>query len=120
MNNLSHGATALQTARFYYLLETGQLVSPRLTAEMKAMLGRPGIKHKFVRGLADFPQATIYRKSGSWRQWHADSALIEQGRHKYIAVALARDPEGGRWLAELIGKLHRLVVKGEVATALDD
>lgn len=115
LNNLSHGATALQTARFYYLLESGQLVGPRLTAEMKTMLGRPKIKHKFVRGLARFPQAKIYRKSGSWRQWHADSAIVEQGRHRYIAVALAEDPKGGIWLTRLIGRLHRLVVKGEVA-----
>ena len=115
MHNLSHGATALQAARFYYLMESGQLVGPRLTAEMKAMLGRPEIKHKFVRGLAGFPRAKIYRKSGSWRQWHADSAIVEQGRHRYIAVALAEDPEGGRWLTQLIGKPHRLVVEGEVA-----
>ena len=27
LHNLSHGATAMQVARFYYLLETGQLVN---------------------------------------------------------------------------------------------
>ncbi|MBU1977596.1 MAG: class A beta-lactamase-related serine hydrolase, partial [Gammaproteobacteria bacterium] len=34
MHNLSHGATVLQVARFYYMLETGRLVSPLLTGEM--------------------------------------------------------------------------------------
>jgi beta-lactamase class A len=75
LHNLSHGATSMQAARFYYLLETGQLVGPRLTNEMKTMLGNPGIQHKFVKGLADYPNARIFRKSGSWSKWHADSAI---------------------------------------------
>ena len=39
LHNLSHAATAIQTARFYYLLETNQLVSPQLSRTMKRMLG---------------------------------------------------------------------------------
>jgi beta-lactamase class A len=65
LHHLSHGATALQAARFYYLLETGALLSPALTREMKSILGRPGIRHKFVKGLEGY-DATVYRKSGSW------------------------------------------------------
>jgi len=110
LHNLSHGATAIQAARFYYLLETGQLVSPALTRQMKAMLGNPGIKHKFVKGLAGLPGVRIYRKSGSWRQWHSDSALVEAGPYRYIVVGLAAHPEGGEWLARLIRPLHHLVV----------
>ncbi len=110
LHNLSHGATALQAARFYYLMETGQLVSPRLTAEMKKMLSRPGIQHKFVKGLANMPGARIYRKSGSWRHYHADSALIEDGGHRYIVVGLAEDSRGGDWMADIIAPLHRLIV----------
>lgn len=110
LHNLSHGATALQAARFYYLMETGQLVSPRLTAEMKKMLSRPGIKHKFVKGLANFPGTKIYRKSGSWSHYHADSALIEAGGHRYIVVGLVEDARGGDWLADIIAPLHRLIV----------
>ncbi len=45
LHNLSHGATAIQVARFYYLLETGQLVTPELSRERKAILGNPGIHH---------------------------------------------------------------------------
>lgn len=48
LHNLSHGATAFQVARFYYMLETGRLVSGKLAHEMKSMLGEPGIHHKFV------------------------------------------------------------------------
>jgi len=110
LHNLSHGATPLQTARFYYMLETGQLVSPRLNREMKKMLGNPGIKHKFVKGLADQRGVKIYRKSGSWSHWHADSALVEAGRHKYILVALAKDSQGGRWMEWIARAAHRIVV----------
>ncbi len=116
LHNLSHGATVLQTARFYYLLETGQLVSPKLTRIMKAMLSKPGIKHKFVRGLAGQPGVKIYRKSGSWSRWHADSAIVESGDRKYIAVGLAENKDGGNWLTRLIEPLHRLVVPTKTAS----
>lgn len=118
INKLSHAATALQTARFYYLLETGRLVSPKLTQIMKDMLSRSGLQHKFVKGLKHQLGVKIYRKSGSWKQWHADSALVESGRYKYIVVALARHPKGGRWLTELISPLHELIVPAQIAVAL--
>ncbi|MGB7931765.1 MAG: serine hydrolase [Gammaproteobacteria bacterium] len=116
LHNLSHGATAMQTARFYYLLESGKLVGPRLTREMKSMLGNPGIHHKFVKGLADYPDAKIYRKSGSWRQWHADSAIVEAEGHKYIIVALAESPNGGAWLSSLIKPVHQFMVPTRLAS----
>ena len=117
LHNLSHGATALKAARFYYLLETGRMLSPELTREMKAILSEPAIEHKFVKGLKDVPGVRIYRKSGSWRQWHADSAIVEDGGHKYIAVALAEHPDGGRWLVKLIGSLHRIIVEDDGLSA---
>ncbi len=110
LHNLSHGATTTQASRFFYLMETGQLVSPKLTRSMKEILSHPGIKHKFVKGLADRPDARIYRKSGTWRNWHADGALVEQDGHKYIVVGLAKNKNGGRWLSEVIGPIHDLIV----------
>jgi beta-lactamase class A len=110
LHNLSHGATALQAARFYYLLETGRLVSPEYSREMKRMLANPAINHKFVKGIKSaHPDAQIYRKSGTWRQYHADSGIIEHDGRRYIVVALAASPEGGRWLSELIVELDKLV-----------
>ena len=117
LHNLSHGATSMQAARFYYLLETGQLVGPRLTNEMKTMLGNPGIQHKFVKGLADYPNARIFRKSGSWSKWHADSAIIEAEGHKYIIVALAANKSGGLWLSRLIKPIHEFMVPRKLARA---
>jgi len=117
LHNLSHGATAMQTARFYYMLETGELVNPKLSRLMKSMLSEPGIKHKFVKGLAGMPGVKIYRKSGSWQHWHADSALIEAEGRKYILVALADDTRGGDWLAALAPEVHRLIVPTRLAAA---
>ena len=113
MRNLSHAATAMQVARFYYLLETGNLVSPEASRKMKEILGAPGIDHKFVAGLgAVAPDARIYRKSGTWAQWHSDSAIVEHGGRKYIAVALAESSQGGLWMRELIVALDRLILEG--------
>lgn len=113
--NYSHGATARQAARFFALLDRGLLVSQERSREMLEILGDPGIQHKFVRGLASRPEATIYRKSGSFRQHHADAALIEHNGHRYIAAALVDDPRGGRILEKLILALDDIIVSGEGA-----
>jgi beta-lactamase class A len=110
VRNLSHGATAFQVARLYYLLANNALLSPRLNDLMKAVLSQPGIHHKFVKGLEGRPGATLYRKSGTWRTFHADSALVEFGDHRYILVGLADDPRGGEWLEQLAAPLHDLIV----------
>ena len=111
LHHLSHGATALQVARFYYLLETEQLVLPELGQEMKRMLSMPALAHKFVKGLEARPGSIIHRKSGTWKHWHADSAMVERDGYKYIAVGLAQHPEGGRWLSKLIVVLDDLIVR---------
>jgi len=103
LHNLSHGATAFQVARYFYLLETGRLVSPEASREMKEILGDPAICHKFVKGLLKCqPLAKIYRKSGTWRQFHADAGIVEHDGRRYIAVALADSNAGSRWLSNLI------------------
>ena len=112
MHNLSHGATAMQVARLYYLMETGQIVDGELQKEMKSMLGEPGITHKFVKGLADYADVDIYRKSGSWKQWHGDSAIVESGDTRYIVVGLAEDANGGAWLSRMIKPIHESMMPG--------
>jgi beta-lactamase class A len=109
LHGLSHGATAFQVARFYYLLDRGELVSPELTRQMKEALSEPGIRHKFVKGLESRPDARLYRKSGTWRQFHSDSALVEGRRRRFILVGIAEDPRGGEWLERIAAPLHDLV-----------
>lgn len=114
LHNISHGATAMQVARFYYLLESGQLLRADLNAATKATLSRPAISHKFVKGLSG-RNVQIYRKSGTWHQWHSDSAIVETPRGKFILVALAEDSRGGRWLESLARTLHDAMYPRQVA-----
>ena len=115
LHNLSHGATALQVARFYYLLETGQLVSPELSKLMKSILADPAHEHKFVKGLKEVqPDSEIYRKSGTWGPYHSDSAIVEHHGRRYIAVALAKSAKGERWLQKLIVALDDIICPPEI------
>jgi beta-lactamase class A len=115
LKNISHGATAMQVARFYYLLETNRLVGPELTREMKQILSKPAITHKFVKGLKSIPGAKVYRKSGTWGEYHADGALVESAGHTFIIVGLAQHPQGGQWLSQLAAPLHDLIVNDRPA-----
>jgi beta-lactamase class A len=114
LHNLSHGATAMQVARMYYMLETGQLLGPRLTLQMKEMMSRPGIHHKFVKGL-EGRNVEIFRKSGSWAHWHADSAIVESPRGDYILVGLAENAAGSEWLTKIASGLHSALFPQQIA-----
>jgi beta-lactamase class A len=110
--NSSHGATARQAARFFVLLERGELVSPWASAEMKSILGDPALHHKFVLGLErTHPDSRIYRKSGSWQNYHADAALVERDGRKYVASVLLESPtlSSQGVLASLIVRLDSLI-----------
>jgi beta-lactamase class A len=110
LNNLSHGATAMQVARFYFLLETENLVTPEHSRKMKEILGNSLLRHKFVRAMDRInPAALLFRTSGSWRTYHSDSALVEHDGRKYIAVALSNDAKGSLWLDEIITALDGII-----------
>ena len=102
LHNISHGATAMQTARFYYLAVTGRLVSEQYSADFTQIMSNPGIQHKFVKGIKkSSPNAEIYRKSGTWKEFHADSGVIvdKENGYRYIIVALVEHPKGADGLA---------------------
>ena len=92
----------MQAARFYYLAETGRLVSEQYVADFVEIMSKPGIQHKFVKGIQKSkPDAEIYRKSGAWKEFHADSGVISdnQNGYRYIIVALVEHPQGNDGLA---------------------
>jgi beta-lactamase class A len=110
LNNLSHGATAMQVARFYYLLVTDNLVTPEHSRKMREILAGSELNHKFVRALRHIdPEAAVSRKSGSWSTFHSDSVLVERDGHRYIAVALSNNSNGSQWLGRIITKLDALL-----------
>ena len=117
LHNISHGATAMQAARFYYLAVTGRLVSEQYFDDLAEIMSNPGIQHKFVKGIKESnPDAKIFRKSGTWKKFHADSGVIvdEEGGYRYIIVALVEHPNGPDGLArfaavvdETMDSLHK-------------
>lgn len=119
--SISHGATARQAARFFVLIERGELVSPWASAEMKEILGEPRIHHKFVKGLEDArPRSVMYRKSGTWRNYHADAMLVERDGRSYVAVALLESTTNSTQgvMASLIVQLDQIIYQ-EAAIAAE-
>jgi beta-lactamase class A len=108
VKGLSHGATVYQVARLYYRLAMGTLLDPEHTLMMRDILSRPGISHKFVKGLEGL-DVNILRKSGSWKNFHADSALVESDAGRYILVGLEENPNGEQQLRALARTVHQLV-----------
>ena len=111
LENVSHGASGLQVARFYYMLERNELTDPDYCPLMKTILSNSKINHKFVKGLKTRQTtANVYRKSGTWRDFHSDSALIERDDGiTYIAVALSQTNKGSQLLEDIIVDLDKLV-----------
>ena len=116
LHNLSHGATAMQVARFYYLLATDNLVTPEHCRKMREILLGSELNHKFVRALRRIdPDAAVSRKSGSWSTYHSDSVFVERDGRRYIAVALSNNAKGSQWLGSIITKLDGLLDHGGLA-----
>jgi beta-lactamase class A len=104
LKGLSHAATVNQVCRFYYLLVTGRLINPQRSKQMLEILSKPGIHHKFVNILERrAPKARLFRKSGTWKNWHSDSVLVWGPEwRRYILVGLVEDPQGEQILRDLV------------------
>jgi beta-lactamase class A len=110
IGNYAHAATALQVVRFYYLFDQGKLVSTPLKPYMESTLNKPELIHKFVKGLQQIaPQANLLRKSGSWGDMHADSALVDHDGKRYIVVAWMNHVQGYLWLEDIVKIIDSIV-----------
>lgn len=96
LKGLSHGASAMQVARFYYGLMTGTILDTKYLPVLEEVFGSPAIRHKFVKGMQGRKDVEIFRKSGTWRDYHSDSAVIARENLVYIAVVIDNHPEAGR------------------------
>ncbi len=112
---LSHGASVTQVCRFYYLLAMGKLVSHKRSAQMLEILADPELHHKFVNTLDRVvPDAKLFRKSGTWKNWHSDSILVwGPVWRRYIAAALIEDPAGEKILRDLILEMEKVLILEE-------
>jgi beta-lactamase class A len=122
MHNISHGATATQVCRFFYLLASGRLISPERSAMMLDDLSAPGLHHKFVSQVEErAPKARIYRKSGTWKKWHSDAVLVQGAVWRnYILVGLVESPNGENILRQVLPAMEELIVPAEYADGFDD
>jgi beta-lactamase class A len=103
MKGLSHAATVTAVCRFYYLLINGRLVNAKRSKQMLDIMVDPALHHKFVNTLdTKSPKAKLFRKSGSWENFHSDSILVWGPRRRYILVGLIEDPEGEQILRDLV------------------
>ncbi|MHA7942802.1 serine hydrolase [Formosa sp. 3Alg 14/1] len=110
LKNLSHAATAEQVCRFYYLMLHGKLVNQKRSKHMLDMMENPELHHKFVNTLEKIaPDARLFRKSGSWKNWHADSVLVWDAERKYILVALIENPNGEQIIRNLISPIEKAI-----------
>ena len=115
MFNISHGATATQVCRFFYLLASHRLINEHRSDQMLADLVDPRLHHKFVSQLDELaPEATLFRKSGTWRQWHSDAIMV-QGTHwrNYILVGLIESEDGEQILRKVLPAVEELMVPPE-------
>ncbi|MFH1941237.1 MAG: serine hydrolase [bacterium] len=111
MLGLSHAATVTQVCRFYYLLAMGKLVSRERSRQMLDILEDPDLHHKFVYMYDQIvPEAKLYRKSGTWKQWHSDSVLIWGPLwRKYILATLVEDSDGERICRDLVPAVEEVL-----------
>lgn len=113
LKQLSHAASARQAARFYVLLDQGELVSPYWSHAMRRLMSPPLYHHKFVGALEDRPGLRfVARKSGTWQTYHSDSALIQHGHTRYVLTALADHPDGGGMMRRVARAADDLIVAG--------
>lgn len=114
IKNLSHAASVTQVCRYYYLLVHGKLVNETRSAQMLAIMENPEIHHKFVNSLEKVaPLARLFRKSGSWKNYHSDSVLVwgKDPNRRYILVALIDDPKGETIIRNLVKPVERAMGK---------
>lgn len=120
--NISHGATVTQVCRVFYLLATRKLISPERSEQMLDDLVDPHLHHKFVSQIEErAPNARMYRKSGTWRQYHADSIMVQGTRWRdYILVGLVESENGEAILRTMLQVVEELIVPPEYAGGIDD
>ena len=111
LEQMSHGATVFQAARFYYGVMNGTIIDTKYLSELEEIFGSPAIKHKFVKGLQGRKDVEIYRKSGTWRTYHADSAVVASDDLVYIVVYIDNHPDAGRGAVDGIKIVDDVMLK---------
>lgn len=118
LKNLSHAASVTQVCRYYYMLANGELVSRKRSEQMLEIMENPDLHHKFISVLDKIaPNASVYRKSGSWKTYHSDSVLVwgKDPNRRYILVALIDDPSGDQIIRDLVKPIEKVLKVNQTA-----
>jgi beta-lactamase class A len=118
IHHISHGATVTQICRFYYLLANHRLINYKRSEQMLNDLSNPALNHKFVASLKRLaPNADLYRKSGTWKQWHSDSVLVQgQDWRNYILTAMVENRDGSKIIEDIV-PIVESVLRAKTTTA---
>jgi len=111
IKGLSHAATVSQVCRYYYMLAYGRLVSYDRSKTMLSMMVDPELHHKFVNTLNQVaPKAKLFRKSGTWKEFHTDSVLVWGTEwRRYILVILVEDPDGEKICRNMVTEVEKVL-----------
>jgi len=112
LKHLSHAASVTQVCRYYYLLANGQLVNEQRSEQMLDIFEHTALHHKFVNTLDQIaPEARLFRKSGSWKNFHSDSVLVwgKDSNRRYILVALIENPNGEKIIRSLVKPIEKVL-----------
>lgn len=107
----SHAATVRQCLRFYLMMEQGRLVNYAASRRMRAIFASPHLEladSKFVAGLQG-RDLSIIRKSGTWKNWHLDTARVEHGDRVYLLAGMVHHENGDQYLAKLAAGVDELL-----------
>jgi predicted MPP superfamily phosphohydrolase len=104
-------AHSRRTSYCYYLLSHGRLVSSARYAQMLEELSDPKLHHKFAGQLDRLaPKATVFRESGTWRNYHSDSVMVlGTPWRNYILVALVESANSEKIIQPLLPQVEALL-----------
>jgi beta-lactamase class A len=112
--NISHGATARQVARYYAMLDAGRLVSRHWSFRMLGLMAPPKHFHKFVGALSGQTGVVfLARKSGTWRNYHSDSVLVQHLGWRYVLVGLSQTRDGEQIMRKLAVLADGIIQEGK-------
>ncbi|MFT3980272.1 MAG: serine hydrolase [Ferruginibacter sp.] len=101
--------SAVHFADMLYRIETGKLISEKLSLQLKALLGGQLDKSKLAAGL---PGTAMYsHKTGWWSVYTHDAGIVEDGKTRYIIAVftpVAEEKMNGR-LQLLAQNIHALM-----------
>jgi len=111
LHDHSHGATVRQCLRYYLMMEQLRLVNPAASTRMREIFASPHLEHldsSFVAGLQG-RDLSLIRKSGTWEDWHLDTARVEHGGRAYLLAGMVHHPQGEAYLSAAAAAVDELL-----------